>query len=59
MEWDPKEIEYERRCSALLTCKTEEEAEKVRKRIREFERENRELVEKLQRKRWTAYGPEE
>jgi len=59
MEWDEKEIEYGRLAISVALAETDEEEKEAMKNLERFEKENRELVDEIQSRRWTRYGPDE
>jgi len=50
-----KEIEYGRLVFSLARAKNNHERDLVRKKIAKFTKENYELVDEIQSRRWTGY----
>lgn len=51
-----REIEYRKLAFILARAKNDHERDLVRKKIANFTKENYELVNEIQSRRWTAYG---
>jgi len=51
-----KEIEYKKLALSFARAKNDHERDLVRKKIAKFTKENYELVDEIQSRRWTAYG---
>jgi len=51
-----KEIEYGKLFISFIRAKNDHERDLVRKKIAKFTKENYELVDEIQSRRWTAYG---
>ena len=51
-----KEIEYRKLAFSFARAKSDHERDLAMKEISKFSKKNPELVDKIQSRRWTAYG---